>query len=374
MTGKATRAVLIAAACMLLFSCSVHSLPDSTPAPSVYPSTETVSLPPAGTATPVRATPSPTLQPTASPAPTPSPSPTPTATPKPTPAPTPDPWAGHFTTGGAWVTVPDPDKGPWIYKDRTLSVEIRKLNLRGSVYFRAEIYTRGPLPAGSFAYNDPKARKKALPYLIARQNMAVFAITGDYVLNNKSIAGVMIRQGTVFANTKKRPTMAVMPDGSLKVFEPGGTNAKSLQAQGVKDAFSFGPILVKDGRIHPSVKHHYLWLHNWRSAIGQVSPGHYICIVAINGIDLTQLAQLFVDNHCTTAYNLDGGHSSTIVFMGEQLYKQSPGDDNGEQRSLSDLLTIGTNDGVPAPDAPVYCNGMGYNPKYRPGPTDGPVG
>ena len=363
---------------MLAILCAVSAACAALAEPS-HTSGAPVSTPPAITSEP---TPPPSPSPTAtvqppSPSPPPTEKPTPTLTPSPTPSPsptaTPDLWAEHFTKGGAWVTVPNQDKGPWIYKDETLSIQIDMLKFNSRTYFRAEIWSRGPLPFGGFAYNDPKGKKRALPYLIARQNKAILGITGDYVTHNGNPKGIMIREGRIYHDKKAAPTLAVMPDGELKVYEPGEITATKLLKLGVKDSFAFGPILVKDGKVHKSVAGHRLNTHNWRASIGMVEKGHYIIIVNPVGISLTDLAKLYVKNKCTVAYNLDGGHSSTIVFMGEQLYKQAPGEDNGEQRSLPDLLMIGTSGAVPAPNAPVYCNGLGYNKKYRPKPTDGPL-
>jgi hypothetical protein len=353
----------ILALCALLASCAVYAEP-GTQSPG---SNDTATLPPSG----AQGTPSPTPSPSPSPASSPAPSPTPV----PTPTPTPDPWAGFFTQGGAYVKIGDADNGPWVYRDETLSVTIEKRKLGGRMYFRAEIYAReGTLPFGGFACNDAAGKKRALPYLIARQNGAVFGITGDFVVTGANPKGVMIRQGKVYNDAKKAPTLAVMPDGELKVYDAGKVTARQLLDLGVQDSFAFGPILVRDGKIDKSVYTHRLRQHNWRAAIGQIEPGHYIAIVNPVGVDLADLAQLFVDNGCTVAYNLDGGHSASIVFMGEQLYKQAPGEDNGEQRSLTDMLLIGVSPAVPGPSAPVYCNGLGYNKKYRPQPTDGPIG
>jgi exopolysaccharide biosynthesis protein len=268
------------------------------------------------------------------------------------------------------------DKGPWIYRDETLSVHIEKRKLGGRLYFWAEVYARdGTIPFGGFAYQDASARKRALPYLLARQNRAVFGITGDFVVIGDNPKGVMIRQGKVYKDAKQAPTLAVMPDGELQVFDAGKVTAKELLDMGVKDSFAFGPVLVRDGKIDQSAytDKRVGGRTNWRAAIGQVEKGHYIVIVNPVGVSLPELAQLFVDNKCTVAYNLDGGHSTAIVFMGEQLYKQAPGEDNGEQRTLTDMLLIGVNSAVPAPSAPVYCNGLGYNAKNRPNPTDGPI-
>ncbi len=360
---KVTRALTAPLILAMLAGCSALAEPGHSTSPTAATTQNTTVNP---TATP---SPSPTASPTPSPSPTATPSPTPDLT----PTATPDPWAEHFTTDGAWVTVPNQDKGPWDYKDETVNVHIELKKLGKTPYFYAEIFTRGPLPFGGFAYNDTRGRKKALPYLIARQNDAVLGITGDYVTHSGNPKGVMIRGGKVYHDKKQAPTLAVMPDGELKVYEPGEVTAKQLLEMGVKDSFAFGPILVKDGKVHKSVATHKLRNHNWRASIGMVEKGHYIIIVNHVGVSLTQLANLFVEHGCKVAYNLDGGHSSTIVFMGEQLYKQAPGEDNGEQRSLPDLLMIGVNSAVPDPSAPVYCNGLGFNKKNKPKPTDGPL-
>jgi hypothetical protein len=353
-------------ACALLAACA-HTAPAPGRAPSSPPARSaaaTTRPAPAQTTTP---TPAPVSAKSTGPDQSPSPAPTPT------PTPTQDPWAEHFTAQGAYVCVKDADAGPWIYKDETLSIRIDIVKTGRLKYCRAEIYTRGPLPGGCFAYNDAKMRKTALPYLIARQNDAVFGITADMLAHRGNPKGVMIRKGAKYFDRKQAPTLAVLPDGSLKVFEPGETSYKKLAALGVRDSFSFGPILVKDGKIHKSVYTHPLKPGNWRSAIGQIEPGHYICVVTLGGFTLHHIAQLFIDNKCTLAYNLDGGHSASMVFMGEQLYRGGRGKDGLGQRAITDILTIGSNPAVPDPGDPVYCNGVTKNKKNRPKPTDGPL-
>ena len=53
--------------------------------------------------------------------------------------------------------------------------------------------------------------------------------------------------------------------------------------------------------------------NNPRTAIGMISPLHYVIIVSdgrtskSEGLSLYQLAGLFKEEGCTVAYNLDGG-------------------------------------------------------------------
>lgn len=308
---------------------------------------------------------------------TPSPSPVPTL-PPPASTPTPDPWADKFYPGGAYLRVKDAINGPWLYKDESLSVEITYLQggPRNKTYYLADIYSRGSLPFGGFAYQSDKGRTE-LPYRIARRYDAVLGITADYFNNHCNKKGVIIMNGKVYADKKRNTTLAIMPDGSLKVYEPGETDAGSLQKMGVQNAFSFGPILVKDGVLDKqSIKDHWLSgrAYEYRAAIGQDVPGHYIVIVTRGGFRMTELAQLFVDRGCKLAYMMDGGHSACMIFMGEQLNQQIPGSVDGVcQRPLPDLMMFGVNPAVPEVTDKVFCNGVHMYKKNKPAPTDGEI-
>jgi exopolysaccharide biosynthesis protein len=55
------------------------------------------------------------------------------------------------------------------------------------------------------------------------------------------------------------------------------------------------------------------------------------------GVTLSEFARIFKDLGCTTAYNLDGGGSSTLCFMGE-LVNNPLGE--GKERGISDILFV----------------------------------
>lgn len=358
--GRATRATALFLACIFCLTGCAGVTASRLPTASAMPSS---ALSAGSTAT---ETPAPTPKPVATPSPTPAPTPSPT----PVPTPTPDPWAKSFSAAGPYLCIRDADKGPWIYRDETLGIEVtipQSGMLKGK-YCRADIYTRSELPKGGF-YTVSKKNRTALPYKIARQNKAVLALTGDYINCSYNKKGVMIRGGKVYYDEKKAPTMAFLPSGEMKVYEPGETTAQKLLALGVMDSFAFGPILVKDGKVHPSVKNHKLNYRAFRAAIGQVEPGHYVMIATRAAITLTDLAKLFIECGCKTAYNMDGGYSAALVFMGEQLNKNS-----GKQllqRSLPDVLMIGECSAVPGVNDPVYGNGQGLHRNNKPKPTDG---
>ena len=57
------------------------------------------------------------------------------------------------------------------------------------------------------------------------------------------------------------------------------------------------------------------------------------------GISLTEFAQIFKDLGCSDAYNLDGGGSSAMVFMGRVV--NNPLRKN-QERGTSDILFAGS--------------------------------
>ena len=88
----------------------------------------------------------------------------------------------------------------------------------------------------------------------------------------------------------------------------------------------FGPILVRDGDVKPT--HHLRHLAAARAAIGMVEKGHYWCVIVegrireSKGMTCHQLAELMGSLGCSMAFNLDGGWTSAMVFMGKQLNQQ----------------------------------------------------
>jgi hypothetical protein len=75
-----------------------------------------------------------------------------------------------------------------------------------------------------------------------------------------------------------------------------------------------------------------------------------------------EFADLFAEYGCSLAYNLDGGLSAAMVFMGEQLNSHSgqrigESNDISYQRAVPDGLMFGYSELVPGEDEPVYNDG-----------------
>ena len=294
--------------------------------------------------------------------------PTPKPTTLPTLTPTPDPDEQYFSPSEEIIQMPE--KGFWSYRSSDLSIQIKRYYDSSKVwtYFVADIRFRNDTaPYGIYASGegDFKPVRGMLPYQLARKYQAVYAQNDDILTAfDKELKGILIRNGVVYQDGKAADTLAFMPDGSLKIFEGGEVTAQELIDSGVRQALSFGPTLLKDGIISEDYKRARNKPNNPRSAIGMVKPGHFVSIVVDGrqpnysvGITYPELAQLFKDHGCTLAYNLDGGSSASMVFMGESVnthLRGAPG-----QRVQPCLFAFGKSEAVPGVKEKVKNNGNG---------------
>ncbi|MDO4572287.1 MAG: phosphodiester glycosidase family protein, partial [Clostridia bacterium] len=281
----------------------------------------------------------------------------------PTPTPTPDPDAAHFRSGDdpAEVVVFDNDGGYWSYRSDTLAVEIRRYDIKNENnqpvrYYAAHIYMReeNAFRSGFGSYRE-NGRDPADPFLMARRYKAVLAITGDNMIHaDTKNKGVIIRNGRLYQDSSSGSTAVLSPDGMrLSVFNSRELSGRSLLDTGVEHSFSFGPILIRDGAVNETVQQHYLYGYNPRVGVGMVDEGHFVAIVVegrvakySRGVRLDELAELFLAEGCTQAYNLDGGASSGMLFMGEYINRRV----EKHYRDVPDLLMWGYSELVPDED------------------------
>ena len=191
-----------------------------------------------------------------------------------------------------------------------------------------------------------------VPSAIATSVNAVFAVNGDYYGFRDT--GIVIRNGTVFRAQGAREGLALYRDGTMTLYDETTADVDQLIKDGVWQTLSFGPGLVKDGRLVDGIDsvevdtnfgNHSIQGRQPRTAIGLVEANHLLLVVVdgrspgySRGVGLSELGQLFVDRGASVAYNLDGGGSSTMVFDGD-LVNDPLG--RGQERGTSDILYIG---------------------------------
>jgi exopolysaccharide biosynthesis protein len=186
---------------------------------------------------------------------------------------------------------------------------------------------------------------------IAADNDAVFAINGDYYGFRDT--GIVIRNGVVYRDEGARPGLAFYRDGTVKVYDETATTADQLIAAGVWNTLSFGPAIVRDGQVvdgidkvevDTNVGNHSIQGDQPRTAVGAIDANHLVFVVVDGrstgysaGVTLPGLAQIMRGLGATTAYNLDGGGSSTMYFNGA-LVNNPLG--KGQERGTSDILYL----------------------------------
>ncbi|HRX57643.1 MAG TPA: phosphodiester glycosidase family protein [Eubacteriales bacterium] len=320
------------------------------------------------------------------PEPTASPTPEPTATPEPTPEATEDETetaeAGGVDDDQYYRSADDPeevilvdtDAGHWEYRTDTLSIIIDRYTVEEpklNCYFVAHIRMRDENGFRTVQAAENRNGMGAVrPWILARETKSVLLITGDNLIESDAgYKGILIRDGIVFQYTSAFGCMAMYPDMTMRLFEKKTVSVDDLLEDGVRDVFSFGPVLVQDGVVNEASGEHRLSRrNNPRTGIGMVEPGHFVAIVVDGrqsdysvGMLLPEFAELFVDEGCSVAYNLDGGVSACMVFMGEQLNrhgnKRVGTYQDTYQRRVPDGLVWGYSDQVPSEDDPVYNTG-----------------
>lgn len=257
---------------------------------------------------------------------------------------------GYDRSGFAWqwpevfsiddtVTITDRS-----YQSHDVAINITDHLSDNLAYFVADIYVRdiecfrGAFAKGS--YMKPRSAQLDSVQNMAADNNAILAINADYCEIRDT--GIIYRNGVLYRDVKKGDVGTVYTNGVMDVFTKNEFSA--LMAEDKTDiwhTFSFGPYLVRDGvaltNIVSSISE-----ENPRSGIGYYEPGHY-CFVMVDGrqegysmgLTLDDFAALFDELGCASAFNLDGGRSSELVFNGKTIDKPYLGG-----RYSSDILYI----------------------------------
>ncbi len=140
--------------------------------------------------------------------------------------------------------------------------------------------------------------------------------------------------------------MSAMTDRSGKQ----GLVADQLMRANTWQTFEFGPVLVENGQAAELPGKFYVNCNDGynepRTAVGQIGPLHYMVIVVdgrregySTGCSIPKLQQLFLEEGVQFAFNLDGGGSTTLYFLGKVINMPS----GGKERSVSDILMFMAN-------------------------------
>ncbi len=185
---------------------------------------------------------------------------------------------------------------------------------------------------------------------IAKRYGAIAAINGGGFIDTKwagtggAPLGYIISEGKYISGeskdkTTKRDTIAFTEDGMLIV---GKHSQNDLKKYNVKEAISFGPPLVVNGK--PTIKSgDGGWGISPRTVIGQKADGSVLFIVIDGrsiksyGATLKEVQDIMLEKGAVNAANLDGGSSATMYYDGKVI--NTPSDALGE-RSVPSVFMV----------------------------------
>ena len=237
------------------------------------------------------------------------------------------------------------------YSDDNIQVSLTEKTVENTRVYIADItVSSSDYLKTAFAQNTYGTNVTAKTSVTAAENHAILAVNGDYYGANST--GYVIRNGVVYRDTVREDSsngdLAIYKDGSFKIIYEDEISADQLVKDGVVNLLAFGPSLVEDGEITVDTNSEVgqSMASNPRTAIGIIDENHYIIVVSdgrtseSEGLSLYQLAEVIKSYGVKTAYNLDGGGSSTLYFNGQVINKPTT---NGtiSERAVSDIVYIG---------------------------------
>ena len=235
------------------------------------------------------------------------------------------------------------------YSDGNITVTLKEYRENDSTIYVADVqltdssYLKTALAQGSYGRNVTQKTSE-----IAESVNAVLAINGDYYGAQEK--GYVIRNGELYRDTAiaNQEDLVIYEDGSFGIINESDVTAQELIEKGAVQTLSFGPALVQNGKITVSQNEEVgqAMASNPRTAIGIIDDNHYVFVVSDGrtsesaGLSLYELAEFMDSLGAETAYNLDGGGSSTMYFNGSVVNNPTGGMGSNE-RSVSDIVYIG---------------------------------
>lgn len=287
---------------------------------------------------------------------------------------------GFLPEGAPEYIFTDEAAGVWRYASESLRIVINRVQTKVGRqrlrYLAAHIFVReGAESLRMYAHDadhllESRALYRAGQHQIARNHGLVLSINSDYYLyriSNKNQqkggnpVGLVVRNGKLLLEDPPSPKrtlyppldmMAMFDNGDIQVFKANELTGQELVARGARDVLSFGPWLVRDGVVNHSYTS-FGATPQPRTGVGMFARGHYLAVIAegrireSNGLSTEQFAQLFLDLGCNTAFNLDGGRTCSMVFMGKQINQLDSTGVRNNARQQNEVLGIGHTSAYP---------------------------
>ena len=236
-----------------------------------------------------------------------------------------------------------------VYEDESLRIEIWEDMVDKTRVHLARVTIADPSQLRTAPAYDFSRDQTAPTTTIAQRVNAVLAINGDYYSYQATRGGYMIRQGQMYINKpiKGRDVLVIAGNGDFYIEREinDETLAKYDALGGIVNSFNFGPGIIIDGELCDRFKSVYNMAEDKaaRACICQVERGklEYLCVVSEGtddskggGLTLKEFTDYVATLGVQNAYNLDGGNSSALIYLGEKINAKT----NPRHRPLSDII------------------------------------
>ena len=236
------------------------------------------------------------------------------------------------------------------YEDNNIKINIKEYTENNTKIYVADIQINNPALLKTGLANDSYGKNiTSKTSTIAKETNAILAINGDYYGVQES--GYVLKNGTIYRSTasKNKEDLVIYEDGKFKIINESETDINTLLKNGAYNILSFGPALVREGTVLVDENQEVgkSMASNPRTAIGIIDDLHYVFVVSdgrtteSKGLSLYQLAVFMQHLGVETAYNLDGGGSSTMYFNGKIVNKPTTNGNKISERGVSDIVYIG---------------------------------
>ncbi|MBR3347597.1 MAG: phosphodiester glycosidase family protein, partial [Solobacterium sp.] len=236
------------------------------------------------------------------------------------------------------------------YQDDNIQITLKEYETNDTTVYVADIqlsdasYLQTALAQGLYGKNVTAETSET-----AESVGAILAINGDYYGSQER--GYVLRNGVLYRSSAEsgQEDLVIYEDGSFEIINESDVSAEELLANGAVQILSFGPALIENSSIAVSEDEEVgkAKASNPRTAIAEIEPLHYLFVVSdgrsdySEGLSLYELAAFLKEQGAVTAYNLDGGGSSTMIFNGELVNYPTTSGRTIKERSVSDAVVIG---------------------------------
>lgn len=236
------------------------------------------------------------------------------------------------------------------YEDDTKDIAIETYERNSTKIHVATVTIKGDASIKTALADETYGRNvKAKTSTTAQSVNAVLAVNGDYY--GARDAGYVIRNGQLLRSDSQdanQEDLVIYQDGSFEIIREGDITAQELLNKGAVQVLSFGPALIENSHVAVNSADEVgkAMASNPRTAIGIIDDKHYVLVVSdgrtdeSKGLSLKELADFMKELKVTTAYNLDGGGSSTMYFNGQIINKPTTNGHNIEEREVSDIVYL----------------------------------